>query len=366
MEEKKVEVTIDFGYGSLYDIKKMIHIKKYDYVKEKDFVFCCDLLNLKEYDEFEKKLKDKYWNYDNGIMVMDVIKQNNVKHFEYILQYITITAAYFEDIIIYCGENKLFSLIYYILDNKLVNSKYHYEIAASSSISVGSLDVIKKYSHMLKHFPQRVSNMSVLNGDIKNIQYLKKIGYRFNNTLNYIIASNNVENINWFKRNGVRILNNFNLNTIPNIKLPTMVWLIQNRNINFSVNIVSQIIRNGNINIIKLYCETFSDRLQFMRLDDITIYRQDKDKINILKYIKKFYLTIDVWTMHDAFEHNDIAYVKQLLINGYKYSENIFTAEQNQIIRNIMPEVEKTILMSNIKDYNKKYNTNGVLTFLNE
>ena len=107
MEEKKVEVNIIF--------KEKVYIKINDNIKNLNFVKCCDLLILKEYEEFEKLIKKEYYTMDNCIMIIDVINSNDVDHFKYILKFIHFKNLH--NILLYCFVKNHNNLIDYIMKN---------------------------------------------------------------------------------------------------------------------------------------------------------------------------------------------------------------------------------------------------------
>ena len=133
MEESKLQlIEIQFECNNYKKVNTNM--------RNKDFMFCCDLLKLKEYKEFEKLVKDKYFIMDNSIMVIETIDSDNVEHFKYILDYIEIKNL--EQVLKYCCRFGKFNIVDYLIDNnKDFNNYQRYcELSASKG-----LYLIKKY-----------------------------------------------------------------------------------------------------------------------------------------------------------------------------------------------------------------------------
>lgn len=167
--------------------------------RNKDFMFCCDLLKLKEYKEFEKKVKFKYFNLDNFRLVRETIDSNNVEHFKYILDYVNIQNM--EEVLLYCCKHGFNNIVDYILDNNKQFNKYNLYMEYSS---MNSLYLVKKYRKIYKdiNLNVRVINNTVATNNMENIKWLMENNYNFNfTTLNYAIGTNNLEIIKFVRKN---------------------------------------------------------------------------------------------------------------------------------------------------------------------
>ena len=371
-ESKKIETEIVFSIMHEYHMKQFVYILKYDHVKEKDFVFCCDLLELKKYDEFKKKLKDKYWNYDNGIMAMNIIKLNDVEHFKYILQYITIKEKILGLILIYCAENKLFNIVNYILDNNMLKDKIYMENAIIKSIITGSLYMVKKYGHNFKNINPLILEKALLCGDINNIKYFLNNGYKLDikepydrdiymdkcgidkyciatHTLvltcwDYVFVSNNINNLNWLK-GIIEVPKRINTDIIPFINKQTMQWLLDHKlNISIGNHTIQSFLRHKDIYVLKLYVDRNPQVKELFLNMDTNLYDKNKNKIDILKYMQIHNITFDIptntKTFKNAFRTIDVKYLRQLLLNRYNYSTDKYI---NNFIMNINKQMIKKL-----------------------
>ena len=163
MEEiKKQTINIYF--------KKNNYFNYYSEIKNKNFMFCCDILLLKDYNEFTKLIKDEYWKLDNSIMVIDTININNVEHFKYILEYIEIKNI--EDVLLYCCKNKKWNIVEYLINNNpdMTNYQKYCNISAFSG-----LYLIKKYLNVIKLNTTIFGNI-IIGGSLDNVKWLR--GYR--------------------------------------------------------------------------------------------------------------------------------------------------------------------------------------------
>lgn len=179
MEVKKRFVAIKFENIGIKYIKLNKHIKN------KKFIFCCDLLLLQEYEEFEKKIKEDYWYMDNCLMIMEVIAKNNVEHFKYILRYIIITNL--EQLLCYCCENGKFNIVeYLIVNNKNFNSYQQYCNFSANS----GLYLIKKYYDVIKLNKDMFIRIAA-GGTLEDVKWMR--GYRKINKYN----KQNIKVVQW-------------------------------------------------------------------------------------------------------------------------------------------------------------------------
>lgn len=299
--QKKLLVNIQF--------KNKVYIKNYDNINNKNFVWCCDLLILKNYEEFEKVLKKEYWNMDNSIMVIDTINSDNVDHFKYILQYIEIYDM--EKVLLYCLFKGLFNISNYILSNNPKFNDYenyieisirtgslkfykmhrkkckdlNYSILVCTIAKAGNLKYLKRFIKKCKYLTPytlggavRYGNINILNylvnnhkdllenqigvlfcaviyGDKKNIEYILSMGYKFNENIgaNYIdiaIYKNNFKILDWLLNKGC----GFGLKTFSKAagcgNLKIMKWLLKHK-CKLYDDTLNSAITYGNLNNIK-------------------------------------------------------------------------------------------------------------------
>ena len=158
----KVNVKIQFD--------KNDYVIQNNHMRNLNFVKCCDVLKLHEYEEFNKLLQSKYWNFDNCIMVMETINDNNLEHFKYILKYIEIENI--EDVILYCC--KYGKLI--IFDFLIIGTDIKHNIQKYCDMSLyNSTKMVEKYKEIIKITDVMIHN-AVVSNTLKLIQWLYKNG----------------------------------------------------------------------------------------------------------------------------------------------------------------------------------------------
>lgn len=113
--KQNIEIQFDTGFKYIISTEDKTN---------KNFYFCCDLLKLKEYKEFEKKIKNEYWSLDNCLMVRETINSDDLDLFKYILKYINITNM--GNIICYCRINNkinIYEYLYNLTPNYIITHK---------------------------------------------------------------------------------------------------------------------------------------------------------------------------------------------------------------------------------------------------
>lgn len=221
-------------------------------IKNKDFVFCCDLLKLKEYDEFEKKLKTKYWKYDNYLLIIETIDSNDLDHFKYILKFVEISD--YENLLIYCLCNDLFNISDYIMTILHIKDYNKYLQYATKN---GSMYYIKKYINYIDvnkmniHRARHCINYTNIskNNSIKEFEWLFQKGLKINNELMYDVQKNK-ELLLWMmnkKKVPKRIISRRieSLNRLPIIKSSLSASLEQNYKQRKVSNFSGYIDKNG-------------------------------------------------------------------------------------------------------------------------
>lgn len=363
-----------------YDIPlNFNHIKKYDNVKNKEFVFCCDLLILvsesneidesNDYKEFEKLIKKKYWTMDNCILIIDTVNTNNVELFKYVLQYVK-----FKDkkdinlLCMYCCQKGLFKIVDYIGKYLLDEiDKYHCVIFSMLS---GSMELYNKYKDSLED-KSEILNYACYYGNLDNIKQLRNDGAEYSgNTLRNACINGNITNMQWLIDNGYRL--EFNayygvlkskINRMENIK-----WLYQNKCP--IINTISTFVpRLGTIEILEYFINI---RLQYFGKEPNSYYGEAAGNKNIemIKYLWKNKYPPDLDVVHynsiiDRALSNNTEMVKWV-INNYPYKSEFISSYQVEKFEKIRKEItnekygenmEKDFekMKQNIEIFNKKY-----------
>lgn len=223
MEEKKednlIEICIDFypenyllGYNKVYylGIKRVEYVKRIKHIRNKEFMFCCDLLKLKEYEEFDGKVKKEYWTYDNCYMVMDALKMNDINHIKFIMKYIKTDLIYYNSSVIcctlldYCIKNCSFDVTRYLVEQ--YNLKYTYNINIMSNIVVQYSDQLFKVKKLSIDNINNIPSLyyyAALNNDLDFMKKLFRLNYRHTDLILLGAAiSGNLEIIKWVYANG--------------------------------------------------------------------------------------------------------------------------------------------------------------------
>ena len=167
--QKKILVNIKFNKEYKCILDYIWYTKTYNNIKNKNFVWCCDLLIIKNYKEFEKVLKKEYLSMDNGIIIIDAINLNDVDHFKYILEYVEIYNI--ENILLYCLTKGLFKIVDYILNNNPEFKDYGNYIELS--LFSHSLKFYNKYKDKCEYLDYNTFlNIFAYIGDMKKIDWV--------------------------------------------------------------------------------------------------------------------------------------------------------------------------------------------------
>ena len=230
MEQKLIEVNIEFMLrdGIVYPpydkprFETLACTCKYkkvnNNIRNKDFIFCCELLLLKEYKEFEKLIKNKYWTMDNGLLIIEAINLNNVDHFKYILDYIKIKNL--EQVLFYCCSYGKHNIAIYLIDNNINFNNYEYYCQISTYSY--KIDILQKYFHYIPK--DKLKNVNIYElipfGKYDDFKTILRLGYLINVRCIYISISLKKINfllllLNYCKIN--KIENNIIYDTINNI-----------------------------------------------------------------------------------------------------------------------------------------------------
>lgn len=142
------QVTIRY-YRYSYDYEK-----RFDNIKNLNFMKCCDLPILKEYEEFEKLIQPEYWKLDNCIIIIDTVKQNNVEHYIYIEQYVQIQNI--EYLFHYCCSENLYNIVKYLYTNYII----HFKINGNINLESILLDASFKFGdyNIVKYILSKINN----------------------------------------------------------------------------------------------------------------------------------------------------------------------------------------------------------------
>ena len=327
------------------------HIPQYYNIKNKEFVFCCDLLimmsdsnkadRLDSYKEFKKLMKPKYWTMDNCIMIIDVANTNNVELFKYILQYIKFKNDYqINAICFYCCQRGLFDIVEYVRDN-LIDELDLFYCAVYSMLS-NSMEFYNKYKNIIiknkyqfvyenYHNPVEWSDMHLilyacLNGNLSNVKLLAQDGFMIHrNSMEYAATSGNLELMKWLLENGCKIYYTEFLQTLKLKKnrFRNLKWLCEN---SYQINdeVREYIVEVGTIEIFKYFLKKFPDKFK------PTEYEYDcfanwyaraasTGNIGMLRYLwgkkYRFEKTSDKTVLESALNSNDTKTIKWVLTN---------------------------------------------------
>ena len=274
--QKKLLVNIDFNKRVYYNITN------------KNFVWCCDLLILKNYKEFEKVLKREYLSMDNGTMIIDVVNSNDVEHLKYILDYVEIYDI--ERVLFYCLPKGFFNIVDYILNNNPEFDKYGKYIDKSfmsnslefynkyikkckyfsydrhflNIVGTGNIKFVKKFISKLKYInnPNYIDNnilfIAVTNGNIEIIKYLisKNMTVCQYNVLYGAVLNGNIQNIEYLLLEGYKFHNDINNNrsefgaAIYKDNFEILDWLLE-KGCTFGPNTFDEAAEQGNLKIMK-------------------------------------------------------------------------------------------------------------------
>ena len=181
-----MEVTIKFNISN-------------DAILDKDFIFCCDLLNLKEYEEFDRRVKKEYFTLYNSYLIIDIIKSNIVESFKHILKYIKIKNM--EEILLYCCGTTNNNITDYILKYNADLSDYKKYIDVN--VRSGSIYLLKKFNIELDN------NWLVLlsiKGKLSDIKWLSKKIELSSEMFKTAIINNNTEVVDWLQNEDCKLL----------------------------------------------------------------------------------------------------------------------------------------------------------------
>ena len=340
------------------------YVIEQNYLRDKDFMFCCDLLKLKEYEEFEKKIKPEYYVNDNFLLVMETINTNDVEHFKYIEKYIEL--KYINDITLYCYLNNLNNIADYLL---LQCKNFDYENCAflsegrgyiyftikyhkyldfndykymSKVIKYGSLKEIQfiynKYNPKLKHGTYEIYNITV-----GKLEWLHKYNKKLHqHSILIIIRKNNIILMKCLIKHKYKFIRSIctALSTIGSLE---MIRLISTK---FDYNCIEYIITRGDIKILTYIHETKHNFYKFA-MDNVKANKKNtiiflrsigcdwtdnpqldaiKNNIEMVKWLNEMGYPKNNWSILKAIEYNNLEMVKYLYNNGWIFSGKCFYA----------------------------------------
>lgn len=325
MDKQKIEINIETNEND-YDFKIIT-----DHIKDRNFMFCCELLLLKEYDEFEKKVCGNYWKLDNSYIVIDTLKNNNLEHFKYVLQFIKIINI--RDVLLYCLKNSKYNISDYLINYE---NSTDYQLYCEIT-SHNDLYYIDKYIKKIKLTPYIIENI-ISCGEIEYILWIKKyyitaLNKKF--TFTYELFRIFSSNINF--RN-IKILGNYNMdfnylmmeNAALNGDLECVKYLYNNNTIITSKTFVNAA-TSGNFECLEWLCTLKNKRS--IKSHTATIYAWDKWTIyaavekGIIKNIEWLYLNncpIDKYTFYNIAKNGNMKLVKWAYKNNIPWSSNTF------------------------------------------
>ena len=190
-----MEVTVDFNISK-------------DAVLDNNFIFCCDLLKLEEYKEFDKKVKKEYFTLYNSYLIIDTITNNHVESFKHLLKSIKIKNI--DEVLLYCCGTTYNNITDYILkyNADLLDYKKYIDI----NIKSGSIYLIKKFNNVKLN-----NNWLILlakKGKLSDVKWLSKKIKLSDKIFEVAIENNNTEVINWLREKYKTLHNNISINII--------------------------------------------------------------------------------------------------------------------------------------------------------
>ena len=322
-------------------------VKTYGYMHRKDnknirnklYVFCCDLLLLASeaseidkqncYNEFEKRLKKEYWTMDNWSLVIEVVNTNNVEHFKYMLKFIEFrNDEELRSIIYYCYCNKLLNIVDYI--NKYLLYEVEIRKGICYSILGGSLDYYNKNKTdlIIQTYGRYILYYACINGNLDNIKQLIKDGCEIgNNILGYALTSGNYNTFQWLDNKYIK--SQYSLFRVAIFKkdLQMVKWLHVNE-YKLSKHILTFAVKNNTIEIVKyiityypiskdyvcdVYCSsTKNNNLEMLKL--LLKHKVKFDNLDARKENQKKYHS----TINEALKSNNKDIIKWVILN-YPY-----------------------------------------------
>lgn len=334
-EYKNNKVQIHLKFDDKYKYKKT-----YNNVKNKDFVKCCDLLLLKEYDQFEKLIKREYWSMDNYIMFMDTINTDDIEHYNYISQYIRIDRKIPSimnknydpnawlwnlqsdevyilqkyNIFMHCCNNNLKNLANYMFKNYIYNSNDN---------SLGRGRITCYFTNSMFHS--------------KNLEYIKFV-VRYNNKItirNIRHIWNNIETLEWVLKN-TNIAESYsnilkNIRDIESTKTLDLIYKYAKKHIS-QVDTLTILIENNNIIMIN-WCLNNNFKLHYSLYEAAS----NRNSLNIMKLLYKNGCNkIYKETMYNAIKNNNLEMVEWLIDKNTEYSyknlQNVMIYDINKLI----------------------------------
>lgn len=334
--------------------------------KDKDYIFCCDLLllaaesaeidKLNYYNEFEKKIDIKYWKRNNYLMFIENIKLNNLDHFKYMLNFVTIQTK-IKPILLYCYKYNLYNISKYILVHNPYNPKLlNYNTYALLS-SFHSIEILKKYTN--KIFKNIYFLYNVLESrNLENIKWIldqqwikDDTQYSYGKLMYYIMDNEICSAKLVFITNIIQLHSEFKNNIYKILKLCIKYNRIELLQFCLKVQTTRIIILKYGIlwNLVR----SFKKDLQLIKIlidnnlytkhsyIDCAFYNNNINNNNgkqFVQLIQMLPLNYTTKTMNMAIQYNNINIIKYLFKNNCRYVYN------KKILKNSSDEIKKYII----------------------
>lgn len=282
-----------------------------NYLKDKDFVFCCDLLKLKEYEEFKKRIKNKYYVYDNFSLVMETINANDAEHFKYIETYIKL--EYINDITLYCYMNNLNNIADYLL---LQCKNFDYENCAYLSGLNGYIYFIIKYNNHLNFNKYDVNNKMpwvMQYGTLKEIQFMQKKGIKFCYNV-YAMSTVTIDKLAWLHKNNLQLRKDSTKIIIQTNNVIILKYLLKHK-YKITRDMFLEAIKFSSLEIVKLVYDNLEVKKFASHFKKcIQYYSIQRGNIQILEFLheKKIKFSNDSMNNIKANKKNVLLFLKNI------------------------------------------------------
>lgn len=191
--------------------------------KSKNYNNCKNFLIEKKYNEFKKLIKNKYWSYNNGLMVIDILKLDNIDQFKYILNFINVSNM--EHIVYYCCVYGLKNIAIYLIEkynyknydkyvklsieyNPYILNKYmdkiilNKDIFRLAALTHKNTNLLKRLKNLGCPYDEYVFSNAAENGNLESIKWLYLNNFPHNGmVIPFAIFGDKINILNWLYNN---------------------------------------------------------------------------------------------------------------------------------------------------------------------